>query len=120
MLLFHCYSRRVLKISGPPRTHINFLLLILVVGAAAAVAGRGDHSHAANAVGSAGTLATPAGNLWAGSSAGDLMYNTTGPNSAMISGTIGPTGGSQPHQNMQPYLTLNLAIALVGIFPSRN
>jgi microcystin-dependent protein len=29
-------------------------------------------------------------------------------------------GGSQPHQNMQPFLTLNFCIALQGIFPSRN
>jgi microcystin-dependent protein len=30
------------------------------------------------------------------------------------------TGGSQPHNNLQPYLVLNYCIALVGIFPSRN
>jgi microcystin-dependent protein len=30
-----------------------------------------------------------------------------------------PTGGSQPHNNMQPYLTLNYCIALQGIFPAR-
>ncbi len=30
------------------------------------------------------------------------------------------TGGSQPHNNMQPYLVLNFCIALVGIFPSQN
>jgi microcystin-dependent protein len=29
-------------------------------------------------------------------------------------------GGSQPHQNMQPFLTLNFCIALQGIFPSPN
>jgi microcystin-dependent protein len=29
------------------------------------------------------------------------------------------TGGSQPHNNMQPYLTLNFNIALQGIFPQR-
>lgn len=31
-----------------------------------------------------------------------------------------PAGGSQPHNNVQPYLTLNYIIALEGIFPSRN
>ena len=30
------------------------------------------------------------------------------------------TGGSQPHNNMMPYLTLNFIIALQGIFPSQN
>ena len=39
--------------------------------------------------------------------------------------TLEPTsvtnvGGSQPHNNMMPYLTLNFIIALQGIFPSRN
>ena len=34
--------------------------------------------------------------------------------------TISSVGGSQPHTNMQPYLTLNFIIALQGIFPSRN
>jgi microcystin-dependent protein len=29
-------------------------------------------------------------------------------------------GGSQPHNNMQPYLTLNFCIAMVGIFPTQN
>jgi microcystin-dependent protein len=34
--------------------------------------------------------------------------------------TVGSTGGNQPHPNMQPYLTVSFAIALQGIFPSRN
>jgi microcystin-dependent protein len=33
---------------------------------------------------------------------------------------VSNAGGSQPHQNMQPYLTLNFIVALQGIFPSRN
>jgi microcystin-dependent protein len=39
---------------------------------------------------------------------------------AMSPGSVNPTGGSQPHTNMQPYLVLNFIIALGGIFPSRN
>lgn len=34
--------------------------------------------------------------------------------------TVSPAGGSQPHQNMQPFLTCNFCISLAGIFPSRN
>jgi microcystin-dependent protein len=34
--------------------------------------------------------------------------------------TNGPTGGSQAHQNMQPFLTLSFCIALQGIFPSQT
>lgn len=36
-----------------------------------------------------------------------------------LSGNIAPTGGSQPHNNMQPYTTLNYIISLTGIYPSR-
>jgi len=34
--------------------------------------------------------------------------------------TIAPTGGTLPHPNMQPYLTLNFCIALQGVFPPRS
>ncbi|HBZ70348.1 MAG TPA: phage tail protein [Deltaproteobacteria bacterium] len=34
--------------------------------------------------------------------------------------SIGSIGGSQPHENMQPFLVLNFAIALQGIFPTQN
>lgn len=37
----------------------------------------------------------------------------------MAPNAVGPTGGDQPHTNMQPYLTLNYIIALEGIFPQR-
>ena len=40
--------------------------------------------------------------------------------SAMNPATIGNTGGSQAHENRQPFLVLNFVIALQGVFPSRN
>jgi microcystin-dependent protein len=33
---------------------------------------------------------------------------------------IGPTGGSQPHSNLQPYLCVNFIISLFGLFPSQT
>lgn len=33
---------------------------------------------------------------------------------------LGPSGGNLPHPNLQPYLTVNFAIAVQGIFPSRS
>ena len=39
---------------------------------------------------------------------------------AMSAQAVAPAGGSQPHENMMPYLTVNICICLVGIFPSRN
>jgi microcystin-dependent protein len=38
----------------------------------------------------------------------------------MAAGAIQPTGGGQPHPNLQPYLVLNFVIALQGIYPPRN
>ena len=38
----------------------------------------------------------------------------------MAPGSWGSAGGDQPHNNMQPYLTLNFCIALQGIFPPRS
>jgi microcystin-dependent protein len=78
------------------------------------------HPHAASAVSSAGNSPLAAGAYWAGTAIGDVMYSSAAPNSAMIGGTVGAGGGGQPHPNMQPYLSLNLCIALQGIFPSRN
>ena len=38
----------------------------------------------------------------------------------MADSTIAPAGGDQPHNNMQPYLTLNFCIALQGVYPPRT
>jgi microcystin-dependent protein len=38
----------------------------------------------------------------------------------MSPSAIGMSGGSQPHNNMMPYLGMQFCIALSGIFPSRN
>jgi microcystin-dependent protein len=48
------------------------------------------------------------------------VYHTFASPQTISPGTIGNAGGSQAHQNMQPYLVLNFCIALQGIFPSPN
>jgi microcystin-dependent protein len=55
-----------------------------------------------------------------GSSFAVSMYGTASPAKSLAPGTIGNTGGNQPHENMSPYLVLNVIIALQGIFPSQN
>jgi microcystin-dependent protein len=35
----------------------------------------------------------------------------------MAANAIGPAGGSQPHDNMMPYLCVSFIISLFGIFP---
>lgn len=43
-----------------------------------------------------------------------------GTQSSLGANTIQPVGGSQPHANLQPYLTVNFIISLFGVFPSQN
>jgi len=72
---------------------------------------------AANANNNASTV-DPTNNFWANS--GKTSYTLDAPNSVMLPQALGSTGGSQPHNNMAPYLVLNFIIALQGIFPSQN
>jgi microcystin-dependent protein len=48
------------------------------------------------------------------------LYGTPANLTSLVPSEISSVGGSQPHQNMQPFLTISFCIALQGIFPSRN
>jgi microcystin-dependent protein len=48
------------------------------------------------------------------------IYSTNNPNAQMAPQTVTSVGGNQPHENRQPYLCLNMIVALQGVFPSRN
>jgi microcystin-dependent protein len=77
------------------------------------------HSHSFVGSTGAGSLLSPAGNVWAAQSQTALYYS--GPGSASMSpAAVGTAGGGQPHDNMPSYLTLNYIIALQGIYPARN
>lgn len=82
------------------------------------------HTHAitVNAVTEAGDVSSPAGAYLANTGALDKEYKLSGTVVPMASGvsTAGVAGGSQPHENVPPYLVLTFYIALEGIFPSRN
>lgn len=56
----------------------------------------------------------------AGLSSGASLYSTAASNVSMNANTLSSFGGSQPHDNMQPYLALNFCIALSGVYPSRS
>ncbi|HWX55386.1 MAG TPA: tail fiber protein [Verrucomicrobiae bacterium] len=75
------------------------------------------HNHIPRANSGTATDPSPAANLW--DTDLNQPYNPTS-NVAMSAACILPTGGSQPHENMSPYLVLNFIIALQGIFPSQN
>ena len=75
------------------------------------------HNHAVNATSAPGTVNAPAGNFLANSNVSPYRADS---NTALNQSLVSNTGGSQPHENRQPYLVLNFIIALQGIFPSRN
>ena len=80
------------------------------------------HSHAAGCNSGAATQLSPANGVWAsaqGSTPPDL-YSRDTPSVEMSDSALGLTGGSQPHNNLQPYLSLNFCIALQGVFPARS
>ena len=75
------------------------------------------HSHSVVASSqTANQLAAP--NNFPGSVVAD-PYSTSSPSTQLGTGMTA-TGGSQPHENRQPFLVINFCIALTGIFPSRN
>ena len=75
------------------------------------------HTHTWGATNTAANAPNPTSNLLGGAT----EYNSSATNLVgMYPGVLATVGGSQPHQNMQPFLTLNFCIALQGIFPSQN
>jgi microcystin-dependent protein len=75
------------------------------------------HSHGMRAVEDDGGFFTPVAMFFA---AGNSMYTASGPNTTMSPSMLGPAGGDQPHNNLQPYLTYYFSIALQGVFPPRG
>ncbi len=78
-----------------------------------------QHTHTVSGNSAAANATSPSGNTWA-SAAANAYAGTASGAAAMLPSTIAPTGGSQSHENRQPYLVLNFIIALQGIFPSQN
>ncbi|WP_034344063.1 phage tail protein [Deinococcus misasensis] len=77
------------------------------------------HSHTLSASLGEATERAPAGQMPA-SGVGVGLFSVSSANSMMAFEGLAPAGGSMPHNNMQPYLTLNFCIALQGVYPSRG
>jgi microcystin-dependent protein len=79
-----------------------------------------SHTHQPAASTAPGTSASPVGTVPANSGSGSAQYTTatTGLLTQPVQ-TLTVAGGSQPHTNLQPYLTLNYIISLYGVFPSQ-
>jgi microcystin-dependent protein len=80
------------------------------------------HSHGLMAAPPASLVAIPSPAVSLARSRGFNAYqsNTSANLVPMSDNAIAPAGGDQPHNNMQPYLTLNFCIALQGVFPPRT
>ena len=77
------------------------------------------HTHFLQGTNNIGTTQNPGSGVILSKS----VANSFGPGTNLVTmnaGSITNTGGSQPHENRQPFLALNFMIALQGIFPSRN
>jgi microcystin-dependent protein len=77
------------------------------------------HTHQLVGTTSDTNTRNPAGTLF-GKSTANLYASSGGAQVALDSRTVAATGGTQPHENMQPYRVINFCIALQGIYPSRN
>jgi microcystin-dependent protein len=81
-----------------------------------------SHSHALMALVPPANRTSPIANTFA-KAAGTSPYTPASPPPALVAladQAVAPAGGDQPHNNMQPYLTLNFCIALQGVYPPRT
>jgi microcystin-dependent protein len=83
------------------------------------------HTHPPLASASAASATSPAGNVLALPSApatvvNPMLFGVDPPATALHPSSILPQGGSQPHENVQPYLCINYIISLFGVFPSQT
>lgn len=78
------------------------------------------HTHVLNGSTTQATTVAPTASTVLSASNPQNIYAQATNLVAMSPASIGNQGGSQPHQNMQPFLVLNFSIALQGIFPSQT
>ena len=77
-----------------------------------------SHTHVPAAFAGAGSNASPSNGVWAESSL--TLFSSSAPSVAMSPASVGQAGGSQPHENMIPFLCVNFIISLFGVFPSQT
>jgi microcystin-dependent protein len=80
------------------------------------------HAHSLMASGTSSSKPNPSGNAIARVQSGATPYvpPAGAPLTPFSDQALAPAGGDQPHNNMQPYLTLSFCIALQGVFPPRT
>jgi microcystin-dependent protein len=80
-----------------------------------------SHTHPFTASADLGSVPDPAGNVLCQSRVAlQDLYLEDSPSVALAATSVGPAGGSQPHENTQPFLCVNFIISLFGVFPSQT
>ena len=81
-----------------------------------------SHSHTLGSAGAAPDKISPTNAAWARGTAvpNQKLYGNAAGATATMPSAFGDSGGTTPHNNMQPYLTLNFCIALEGVYPPRT
>jgi microcystin-dependent protein len=78
------------------------------------------HGHGVNGSNGPANLQSPAADRVLGRANNNVYLDNPANLVSMAPQALSLTGGSQPHNNLQPYLTLNFNIALQGVFPPRQ
>lgn len=81
------------------------------------------HSHSAVATSASANVGSPGTTVLPGAISSDTLYTNDVTNlvpNVMAASSVSFAGGSAPHENCMPTLTVRYCIAVEGIFPSRN
>lgn len=78
-----------------------------------------QHTHQVSAAQTTANQISPISNVWA-STTNLYKPGNTKATTTMGQSSISTAGGSNPHNNMQPYLALSFCISTTGLYPSRN
>jgi microcystin-dependent protein len=79
-----------------------------------------QHNHPFRVADTIANEISPANNMPGRSGTAKLYINGESPDTTMKADMLSPTGGSQPHENLQPYLVLSFIISLFGIYPQQS
>ena len=77
------------------------------------------HNHAVVASTNVASSTTASGNITASSNQLKI-YDQGGTSKLFANNTLTPVGGSQPHENLQPYLCISFILSLFGVFPTQS
>lgn len=78
------------------------------------------HSHDMQVSRAIANTVSPNNSILAVSTQASMFFGGDPESTTMDPGALGAVGGSQPHNNMQPYLCISFIISLYGVYPPRN